>query len=94
MRDTSTTADMDDLSAQPAMGEAERVEVAKGPARRILTIAVNLLVIGELFVAMYFAAKDPDTLTPVFYKVFFSLLVPTLVGAWAARRIISRREGS
>ena len=80
--------------AQPGMGEAERVEISTSPYRRILTVVVNLLVLAEVFVAMYFAAKDPDTLTPVFFKVFFSLLLPTVVAAWTARRLISRREGS
>ena len=92
MRETST--ETMDQEVQPGMGEAERVEVATGLPRRILTLTVNLLVISEVFVAMFFAAKDPDTLTPVFFKVFFSLLLPTIVGAWAARRLIARREGS
>ena len=90
MRDTTTSSDYN--APQPAMGEAEGVEIASGLHRRILTVVVNLLVLTELFVAMYFAAKDMDTLTPVFFKVFFSLLVPTLVGAWVARRFLSRRE--
>ncbi len=90
----ASSIDQTGHEAQPGLGAAEQVSLAGGAARLILTVTVNLLVLAEVFVAMYFAAQDMNTLTPVFFKVLFSLLVPTLAGAWVARRIISRRGGS
>ena len=47
--------------------------------RVIAVIAVDLAVIGELFVAMYFAHAHREQFTVVFLAVFFGLLLPTLV---------------
>lgn len=59
---------------------------------RNLTIGVNLLLLIELCVAMFFAAKDPENLTPVFFSVFLPLLIPTIIGAIIAKRLIIKRE--
>ena len=76
--------------AEGPIGEAQTVHVARGLPRLILTITVNLLVLAEVFIAMYFAAKDPDEITPIFFKTLFSMLVPTLVLAYVAKRLIAR----
>lgn len=73
------------------IGEAQAVQLAHGLPRMLLTIAVNLLVLAEVFIAMYFAAKTPDEITPIFFKTLFSMLLPTLVMAAIAKRIIARR---
>lgn len=75
----------------PDWGEAQHVELTSNLYRRILAIVANVLIIAELFVAMYFAAQDMDEITPVFFKVFFSLLIPTIIGVIIARRMISKR---
>lgn len=59
---------------------------------RNLTIGVNLLLLIELCAAMFFAAKDPENLTPVFFSVFLPLLIPTIIGAIIAKRLIIKRE--
>ncbi len=48
-------------------------------AQLIAVILIDVLILTELFIAMYFAAQNPDELTPVFCKHFFSMFVPTLV---------------
>ncbi len=73
------------------IGEAQAVELAHGLPRMLLTIAVNLLVLVEVFIAMYFAAQNPDEITPIFFKTLFSMLLPTLVLAFVAKRVIARR---
>ncbi len=74
-----------------AIGEAQTVQVASGLPRMLLTITVNLLVLAEVFIAMYFAAKNPAEITPIFFKVLFSLLIPTLILSSVAKRLIARR---
>lgn len=78
--------------AEPAMGEAQKVSITCSPRMRIFAIGINILVITELTVAMYMASLQPDEFTPVFFKVFFSLLVPTLIGAFIGRRMIAKAE--
>lgn len=75
-----------------AIGEAQAVRIASGLPRLLLTVTINALVLVEVFIAMYFAAKTPDEITPVFFKVLFSLLIPTLFLSFIAKRLISRRE--
>ncbi len=61
---------------------------------RLLIIVMDAVVIAEIFVGMYFASLDQDNLTVVFCRTFFSLLLPTLViGFLARRRLKSRRAG-
>ena len=76
--------------AEGPIGEAQTVHVAHGLPRLLLTITVNLLVLAEVFIAMYFAAQNPDEITPIFFKTLFSMLVPTLVLAYVAKRLIVR----
>ncbi|MDL2267301.1 hypothetical protein LJC46_04855 [Desulfovibrio sp. OttesenSCG-928-G15] len=78
--------------AEPAMGEAQKVSISCSPRMRIFAIGINILVISELTVAMYMASLQPDEFTPVFFKVFFGLLVPTLIGAFVGRRMIAKAE--
>ena len=78
-------------AAEGPIGEAQSVQLAHGLPRMLLTIAVNVLVLAEVFIAMYFAAQNPDEITPIFFKTLFSMLVPTLVLAFVAKRIIARR---
>jgi hypothetical protein len=58
----------------------------------IRVVIVNLLVLAELCVAMYMAAQKPEEFTPVFFKVFFALLVPTLILAAFSKRFVRAKE--
>lgn len=75
-----------------AMGAAQKVSLASSPKMKLFALFINVLVIGELFVSMYFANQTPERLTPVFFKIFFSLLLPTLVLAYLGRRILAKAE--
>lgn len=75
---------------ESAMGAAQKVSLASSPKMKLFALFINVLVIGELFVAMYFANQTPERLTPVFFKIFFSLLLPTLVLAYLGRRILAK----
>ena len=79
-------------AAEGPIGEAQSVQLAHGLPRMLLTITVNVLVLAEVFIAMYFAAKNPDEITPIFFKTLFSMLLPTLVLAFVAKRVIARRR--
>ena len=73
-------------------GAAVQASLVTGPRLKLFAVFINILVVGELFVAMYFAAQNPDRLTPIFFKIFFSLLLPTLLGAFLGKRLIARTE--
>ena len=94
---SSSPADPTFAGEQPVgegnMGEAQTVSITSDPRLRIFSLVINILVVSELFIAMYFAAQDQDRLTPIFFKVFFSLLIPTLVAAFVGRRLLARKGG-
>jgi hypothetical protein len=74
------------------MGAAQQVQMSLSLPHIIRIVIINLLVLTELCVAMYMAAQNPDEFTAVFFKVFFSLLVPTLILGIYSKRLIRPKE--
>jgi hypothetical protein len=70
------------------MGAAQQVRTDLSLPNIIRIVSINLLVLAELCVAMYMANENPEEFTPVFFKVFFSLLVPTLILGIASKRLL------
>lgn len=70
------------------LGAAQEVQVTLSLPHIIRIAVVNVLVLVELCIAMYMAAQNPEEFTPVFFKVFFSLLVPTLIVGIVSKRFI------
>jgi len=54
--------------------------------KKLLVIVLDFFIIAELFLGMYVASHDPENLTALFCKTFFSLLAPTMGLAWLASR--------
>jgi hypothetical protein len=54
--------------------------------QKIAVAVLDILMIVELAVAMYFAHRNPDNFTLVFFKVFLSALIPTFAVGWLAIR--------
>ena len=54
--------------------------------QRIAVAVVDLVILVEMCIGVYTANGDHDNFTPVFFKVFFSMLLPTLIVAWVAVR--------
>jgi hypothetical protein len=76
--------------AEAPMGAGQHVRVEFSRTHIIRVVVVNVLVLVELCIAMYMANKNPDEFTPVFFKVFFSLLMPTLILASISKRFVRR----
>jgi hypothetical protein len=55
--------------------------------QKIGVAVLDVLVLIELGISMYWANKTPDLLTPIFIKTFFVLVIPTLI---LARIVIKR----
>ena len=72
------------------MGAPQQVQTDFSLPHLIRIVTVNVLVLAELGIAMYIAAQNPEEFQPVFLKVFFSLLVPTLILASITKRLIAR----
>jgi len=47
--------------------------------KKIAIAIVDVVVLIQLTVSIYIANSDLDNFTPLFFKCFFSMLVPTLV---------------
>lgn len=70
------------------MDPINEVNLASNPRHWILVIAMNALVLSELCLSMYLAVSSTEDFTATFIKVFFGMLIPTLViGALAKRRL-------
>jgi hypothetical protein len=60
--------------------------------QKIVIILVDCLILAEVFIAMYFAHYNPEQITVLFMKYFFSMLVPTLIFAKVTMRLLRTRE--
>ena len=73
---------------EPPPGAGQQVHTELSLPNIIRLTIINLLVLAELCVAMYMANENPEEFTPVFFKVFFSLLLPTLILGILSKRFI------
>lgn len=63
--------------------------------QRLAVIFLDVALLAEVTVSVYRASLHPEAFTPVFLKVFFSMLLPTLaVGVLAIRHCRDRSDGS
>lgn len=46
--------------------------------QKIAVVVIDVLILAELCIAMYFAVSNPDDFNAVFFKVFLGLFIPTL----------------
>lgn len=88
---TQFSSHSQEMQQDAVYGGAQHVSVSKNFASRVLAVVVNILVLAELCIAMYFGSQDMDNLTPIFFKVFFSLLIPTIIGTIFIRRLLAKR---
>ena len=80
------------VQTEAPMGAAQQVQMTLSLPHFIRIAVINILVLAELCVAMYMAAQNPEEFTAVFFKVFFSLLVPTLILGIVSKRFIRPQE--
>ncbi|MCL2458218.1 MAG: hypothetical protein FWF31_05090 [Desulfobulbus sp.] len=78
--------------SEAPMGAAQQVQTTLSLPHIIRLVIVNVLVLVELCIAMYMANKTPEEFTPVFFKTFFSLLVPTLILGVISKRFIPKAQ--
>lgn len=57
--------------------------------QKLLTVGVNILVLGSLFAAMYRASLYPQDFTITFFKTVFALLLPILVLGLLGKRVLN-----
>lgn len=74
------------------MGEAQHVSLTSDLKAKLFAVFINILVVGELFVAMYVAHQTPSQLTPAFFKIFLAMLLPTLALAYIGRRTLAKAK--
>lgn len=55
--------------------------------QKIAVAAMDVALLVELCISMYFAHKDPENFTAVFFKCFLVMVIPTLILA----RIVTKR---
>ena len=56
----------------------------------LLVMVVDVLILVELAAAMYVASAHSDDFELMFMKSFFGMLIPTLVLAFLAKRMLRR----
>jgi hypothetical protein len=80
------------LRTEVLLGAPQPVQTTFTLPHFIRVVTVNVLVLAELCVARYMAAQNPEEFTPVFFKVFFALLVPTLILSAVVKRLMQPKE--
>jgi hypothetical protein len=60
--------------------------------QKIAVGVIDVIVLAELCVSLYLANKDLENFTPLFFKYFFMLLIPTLILAWIFIKKFGSRE--
>lgn len=73
---------VDKKGSKPGMNFQQKIAVA--------VMDVALLV--ELCISMYFAQKNQENFTPVFFKYFLIMVIPTFVLAMIVVKILRSRE--
>jgi len=74
------------------LGAAQHVQTNFTLPHILRVVTVNVLVLAELCVAMYMANQNPEEFNSVFFKVFFALLVPTLILSAVVKRLMRPKE--
>ncbi len=54
--------------------------------QKIVVAVMDVFMIAEVFLAIYWAHQDPENFSPLFFKYFFAMLIPTLLLAWLVAR--------
>lgn len=58
--------------------------------QKITVVIIDVLILAELCIGMYFAVRNPDDFNAVFFKVFLGMFIPTLaVGIFLVRKLRS-----
>jgi hypothetical protein len=60
--------------------------------QKVAVAVLDVLVIAELAVSIYIANQDTEDFTVVFFRVFLSLVIPTLVLAKVVIRRLRSKE--
>jgi hypothetical protein len=58
--------------------------------QKVAVVILDVLIIAELCVSLYLGNQDPENLTPIFFKSFLTMVIPTLIIA----RVIIKRMGT
>ena len=59
--------------------------------QRWAVVCMDVAMLAEVTLSVYLASRQPDEFTPIFMKVFFSMLIPTIAaGNFAIRRLRDR----
>ena len=59
--------------------------------QRWAVVCMDVAMLAEVTLSVYLASRQPDEFTPIFMKVFFSMLIPTIAaGIFAIRRFRDR----
>jgi hypothetical protein len=60
--------------------------------QKIAVVIVDVVVLAELCVSMFMAYNNPENFTPVFFKSFLGMLIPTLILARIAIKRLGTQE--
>ena len=73
-------------------GTAQKVTLTRSRRMVFFAIFVNIILLAQLTAALYIAAQYPDEFTGVFFKEFFTMLIPTVIVVMVIRRIIGKAD--
>ena len=60
--------------------------------QKAVVAVADVMIVVELCVSIYLANRDPENMTMLFMKCFFLMLIPTLILARVAIKILRSKE--
>jgi len=60
--------------------------------QKIAVGVLDILLIVEICASIIIANHDPENFTPIFFKYFFAMLIPTLIVSKIAIKMLRSRE--
>ncbi len=72
--------------------DEHEVSIVQSKYGRLLPIVFNIMILAEVCVAMYFAAKQPEKLTEIFLSIFLTAFVITIISAWIVKYFLNSHQ--
>lgn len=77
----------------PAEEPSDQIKRDMNTYQKIAVVVIDILLLAAVAVAIGMANQHPDQFTPLFFKIFFSLAIPVVIGGiFSIQRLASMRQ--
>ncbi len=77
------------INTDNACQDSEEVSIVTHKYLKLIPFIFNIVILLSVFVAMYFAAQQPEKLTEIFFSIFLTAFIITIICAWVAKYVVN-----